>query len=112
MLIYIKKNFIPTKPLLFLKTLNKTNAGGVSTILQENMRPQIYYALTDLLYNILLIDEQANKHIITQTDTIICRYACMCVCMYVYLCIYTCINSMLVCVHIRIYMPNIKTNNT
>ena len=108
MLKYTKLNYIPTKPLLFLKTLNKTVAGRVSTMLQVYTS---YHILKYLLYNKLMINEQANKHKIPKTEITICIYNSMCVCMYVYPRIYTCINSVLVCVHIHICMIKIKTKN-
>ena len=44
--------------MLFLKTLDKNNAGKVSTILQNHICLQIsYYALSDLLYDIIKIDK-------------------------------------------------------
>ena len=44
--------------MLFLKTLDKNNAGKVSTILQNRICLQIsYYALSDLLYDIIKIDK-------------------------------------------------------
>ena len=98
--------------MLSLKSLNKQKAGGVSTILQTYIYSQItYHILKYLLYIKLMINEQANKHIIPNTEITICIYTCMCVCMYVYPCIYTCINSVLVCVHIHICMIKIKTKN-
>ena len=95
--------------MLFLKTLDKNNAGKVSTILQNHICLQIsYYALSDLLYDIIKIDERDKKHKNTHTETIIC----ICTCVYVYLCVYACIDSMLVCVHIHICMPKIKNLKT
>ena len=109
MLKYTKYYYIPTKPLLFFKTPNKTNAGRVSTILQEYITPQIsYYVLIDLLYNIPKIDKQANKPIITHADIIICIYTCVCMCMCIHLCVYAYIDRMLVCMHVYMCMLNIK----
>ena len=87
-------------------TLDKNNAGGVLTILQNHMCSQIsYYTLTDLLYNILKFYEQATKHKITHTVKTLCISTYACLCMYVYLCIHACIDSVLVCVHIHICIP-------
>ena len=81
-------------------TLDKNNAGGVLTILQNHIHSQIsHYTSTDLLYNILKFDEQDINHRITHTVKPLCISTCACLCMYVYLCIHACIDSMLVCVH-------------
>ena len=91
--------------MLFLKSLDKIKAGGISTILQTNIHSKItYHILKYLLYNKLMINGQANKHIIPNTEKTICIYTSKCVCMYVYPCIYTCMNNVLVCMHINIYI--------
>ena len=65
--------------MLFLKTLDKNNAGKVSTILQNHICLQIsYYALSDLLYDIIKIDERDKKHKNTHTETIICMHIHIC----------------------------------
>ena len=98
--------------MLFLKSLDKIKAGGISTILQTYIYSQTtYHKLKFLLYNNIMINEQTNKHIIPNTEITMCIYTSMCVCMYVCPCIYTYINSELVCVHIHICMIKIKTKN-
>ena len=78
--------------MLFLKSLDKIKAGGISTILQTYIHSKItYHILKYLLYNKLMINGQANKHIIPNTEKNymyiyfqVCMYVCIPMYIYMY----------------------------